>query len=247
MRAMTPAVIELGRAEGARGEIRLRRRIEDGVGIDELVINGVFAMDSAETTTERALGRLAGTTRPGARVLVGGLGLGYTVAAVLEHDVAAVDVVELEPVLLDWARSGLTDTLRAVGADPRVRLMAGDVADLVAGAAPAGSAPGTWDAIVLDVDNGPDFLIHRANAALYEERWLRTALGRLRPGGLLAIWCQGPAPGLRAGLEGVAAGVAELRFEVARGERRLEYVIYAATAADRPADPGRPSGRRGPE
>ena len=131
----------LGRHDGPRGEVVLRRRSGNGPVIEELIVNGAFAMDSSETATERTLGELAvaatsATARP--RMLVGGLGLGYTVSEILAAAdragiEASVDVVEIEPCLIDWARSGLTPTLAAVAADPRVRLHAADIRSVLSG------------------------------------------------------------------------------------------------------------------
>lgn len=219
--------VTLGRTSGPGGEVLLRRR----GSVEELVVDGVFAMDSAETSSELELGRLAsGATR----VLVGGLGLGYTVAAVLQQADAspsspcpvAVDVVELEPALVGWARSGLTPTLHRVGADPRVRLHVADVAAVLAGRA---GPVGPWDAILLDVDNGPDFLLHPANDALYGEAGVRAAYERLAPGGTLAVWCQGPAPALLAAMRQVAPPAQERRYAVQRGTRSFSYVICTLT------------------
>jgi spermidine synthase len=223
----------LGRCETPRGEVVLRRRTHaDGHQVDELIVNGTFAMDSTETTTERELGRIAGAAGPGARVLVGGLGLGYTVAEICRSDVGQVDVAEIEECLVAWARQGLTPTLAAVAADPRLRLHAADVVDLLA-ADP--SQPG-WDAIVLDVDNGPDFLIHDANARLYRPEVLATALDRLRPGGVLAIWCQGVAPALHDALVRVGQSPLEHTYEVHRGSRAMTYAIYEVRLANRSGD-----------
>ena len=94
--------------------------------IEELIVNGVFAMDSSDTTSERRLAELAITgLTEGGRILVGGLGLGYTVAQLLGH--GALDVVEIEECLIDWAYAGLTPTLQAVAADPSVRLHHADL------------------------------------------------------------------------------------------------------------------------
>ncbi|MCC6498007.1 MAG: hypothetical protein IT193_17270, partial [Propionibacteriaceae bacterium] len=120
-------------------------------GVDELIVNGVFAMDSTEVSSELALADAAG---PASTVLVGGLGLGYTVSRLLENGVERIRVVELAPELVDAARRGVTEQLGRLAADTRVELVAGDIADFT----------GTWDAILLDVDNGPTFLIHDHNA-----------------------------------------------------------------------------------
>jgi spermidine synthase len=208
----------------------LRLRSEPDHDIYELVVNGAFAMDSAETTTEAELGRIAAADRPsGRRILVGGLGLGYTVAEICRFAVASIHVVEIEECIVDWARSGLTPTLAAVAGDPRVRLRVADIASVLADPGPEMAADLGWDAIVLDVDNGPDFLIHDRNAALYRRDMLSAAASRLSSGGLLAIWCQGPAPDLEATLRSLD-GLTELRtYEIRRAQRRLTYVIYTFT------------------
>jgi len=211
----------LGRSETPRGEVVLRRRGE----VEELLVNGTFAMDSSETHSERELGRVAAGAP---RVLVGGLGLGHTVVAVLDEadrlglDVR-VDVVELEAALVGWAREGRTPTLARVAADPRVRLHVGDVATVLVGL--RGGPAGPWDAILLDVDNGPDFLIHAGNDVLYAEPTLRAAYGRLAPAGVLAIWCQAPSPPLLAALRRVDASAEETRHTVQREGRTFTYAI----------------------
>ncbi|HYP45216.1 MAG TPA: hypothetical protein VEQ66_08485 [Propionibacteriaceae bacterium] len=216
----------LGRAVGARGEVVLRRRLNQTGTVDELIVNGAFAMDSTETTSERELARLAlHRGRPDARLLVGGLGLGYTAYEALRLPVGHIDVVELEPALVEWAHAGLTPTLGLLAQDPRVTLVVGDIATVLLNESIAGSHSG-WDAIVLDVDNGPDFLVHTENASLYGHRLLATAYGRLAAGGRLAIWCQGPSPALTSALQAVAPTVQEKLVPVTRGTRRLCYAIY---------------------
>ncbi len=208
-----------------------------GSPVDELIVNGVFAMDSAHTDTERALaawvpassGAIATGTDRLPRVLIGGLGLGYTAAAVLERDVMAVDVVELEPCLVSWARAGVTATLAQVAADPRCQLHVGDVADVFGGRA---EPSGRWDAILLDVDNGPDFLIHAQNEPLYGEPMLAAAYRQLHPGGVLALWSQGPSPLLMRRLNRIAAGAREHRHAVQRDGRQLEYALYTLHRPD---------------
>ena len=223
---MDEAVTVLGRALGPRGEVLLRRRNSRGEPVEELVVNGVFAMDSVETTSEQ---RLAGFALVGhvlhPRVLVGGLGLGYTAAALLDDPLVAagtVDVVELEAALVGWARAGLTPTLERVATDPRVSLHEGDVAEVLLGRVAVPRGP--WDAVLLDVDNGPDFLIHPGNELLYQDATLRAAHARLAPGGVLAIWCQGPAPELHRRLQAIGPS-REHRYRVQRQSRTFSYVV----------------------
>ena len=108
----------LARHLGPRGEVVLRRRRGAGADVEELIVNGVFAMDSTDTWTERKLAEIALAGRRPHRVLVGGLGLGYTAAELLAADVEHLDVVEIEGCLVAWAYAGLTLTLGAVAARP---------------------------------------------------------------------------------------------------------------------------------
>ena len=215
---------ELGRASGAHGEVVLRRR---GT-VTELVVDGVFAMDDVDTSTERALATetLARCAGDRLRVLVGGLGLGWTAATVLaDPRVAAVDVAELQPALVGWAAEGLLPGLPVLPAD-RLTLSVVDVADALAG------GPARWDAVLLDVDNGPAFLVHRTNAGLYSGAGLATALAALRPGGVLAIWSSDPAPELadRLRAQPRAADGEHLVLPVERDGRRFDYAIVLARA-----------------
>jgi spermidine synthase len=183
----------LARHESPRGEVVLRRRAIGTETVEELIVNGVFAMDSSDTGSERRLAELA----------LAGLGLGYTAAQLLGR--ARIDVVEIEKCLIDWAYAGLTPTLRAVAADPAVRLHRADIQRVLGGDAPP---RGPWNAILLDVDNGPDFLIHQANDALYSEAGLRAAYAQLTDPGICAIWCQGPSPQLLETLRSISSDAA---------------------------------------
>jgi len=213
--------------DGPRGDVVLRRRLAAGLSVDELIVNGAFAMDSSENSTESLLGELAVPSGRASRVLVGGLGLGYTAAAILAKKVDLLDVVEIEQCLIDWAYQGVTATLAAVASDRRVRLYAADVRLVLEGFDDGPIGP--WDAIVLDVDNGPEFLIHAGNRALYTEAGLRAAYAQLAVAGTLAIWCQGPAPQLRTALQRIAPCVDEHLSEVSRGERSFRYAIYTVS------------------
>lgn len=218
----------LARHEDDHGELVLRRRGD----VIELVVDGVFAMDSAHTATEAALAELAlhdlsarDTSVQDWDVVVGGLGLGFTTARLLDHPrVRTVRVVELHAALVGWVRDGVVpsfDRADGVLTDPRVRVQVGDVLDAV----PA-LPPGSVDAILLDVDNGPGFLVHEANAAVYRPDFLAAAARALRPGGVLGIWSADPAPGLVTRLEQACGPCREVTMEVLRDGRRLEYAVY---------------------
>jgi spermidine synthase len=219
----------LGRASGTAGEVALRRRTGvDGTVVTELIVDGVFAMDDVDTSTEQALATEALRRCPGARlrVLVGGLGLGWTAATVLaDARVAGVDVAELQPALVGWAADGLLPGLPSLPGG-RLRLHVADVADQLAG------SPGSWDAVLLDVDNGPAFLVHQANAGLYTDAGLATALAALRPGGVLAIWSADPAPQLAERLSALpgTTDVEHLLLPVERDGRRFDYAVVLARA-----------------
>lgn len=223
--------VEVARCDSERGELVLRERrpgpddSSGGPNVLELRANGVFVMDTAEHASERALAdaALAAVERP-ARVLVGGLGLGFTLDRVLgDRRVEHVDVVEIEPALVEWMRDGTIPHGRRLLADSRARVV---VADLVRAVMEAG--PTTYDVMLLDVDNGPDQLVHQANAALYDQPFLRACLDRLNPGGALVVWSAERSATLAATLRSVFGGVDEQDHAVRLQDRDEHYWLYAA-------------------
>lgn len=224
-----PAPETIVSASTPRGEIALReRRAPDGEVVHELVVAGVFAMDSGDTSTETRLAEesLSRTEAPG-RVLVGGLGLGFTVWQVLkDRRVKHVDVVEIETDLVEWARLGLVPTLGLVARHPRVSVHAGDIAPVLRGEA---TPAGPWDLVLLDVDNGPSFLVHEDNEQIYAPEALADALARVSPGGTLAIWAGRREPELLTTLRSLAP-TEEVVLDVEREGRRLEYALYLTSA-----------------
>jgi spermidine synthase len=211
------ASVIVAHAATPTGEIALRRRGP----VVELVVNGVFAIDSLEVASEVALADAAGS--PPGRVLVGGLGLGYTATRLLEAGAELVRVVELAAPLVAWAQAGLTEQLGRLAVDPRVELVIGDIADVVGTTVPG------WDAILLDVDNGPSFLIHDHNAQLYSAPFLAHCLDLLNPSGALVIWCETASPDLEVTLRRVAASVELITVPVTREGHDFDYALYRAT------------------
>lgn len=219
---MTPEYVAW--ASSGRGDVVLRRRESDRAL--ELRINGVFVMDTLETGTERLLADLAlgATAAVRARtVLVGGLGLGFTLAAVLDDErVDRVIVAEIEPSLVAWHQQGLIPGSRVD--DARVDVEIGDVRDVVNRV-----AAHTLDVLMLDVDNGPDALVYSGNADVYRVTFLRTCREALREGGLLAIWSADSSPSLSEAIGDVFAHCDERSLPVRLGRRDTTYHLFLAT------------------
>lgn len=220
-----PTVID--RAESARGEVVLRRRVTPaGRTTLELRVNGIFVMDTRETGSERALATEALTlmSAPG-RVLVGGLGLGFTARELLtDPRVERVDVVEIEEALIDWTRRGVVPD-RGMLSDPRLRIVHADISAVVQRMDVA-----SYDLVLLDVDNGPGYLVYDDNAALYAETFLRRVHDVLRPGGMTAVWSAGPARDLHATMGGIFDEVEERAIDVRLGDREEQYFLYVGRA-----------------
>lgn len=220
------------------GDMRLVRRGTEHV----VTIDGVKLMGSGESGSEEALARLCcervkGRDHP--QLLIGGLGLGYTLRAALA-DVgphARIVVAELVPALVTWAAGPLAPLFGSCLADPRVQIEIADVADVIA------ATPERFDTILLDVDNGPDGLTSPANARLYSPAGLKATRRALRPGGVFALWSafRDEAFTTRLRRAGFTVEIVPVR---ARGTRGTRHVIWLATAnAVKPAG-GRPGSRR---
>lgn len=218
--------VEIARAESERGELVLReRRDESAPTAYELRANGVFVMDTLETGTEQALAEsaLAEVADPRA-VVVGGLGLGFTMHEVLRDSrVERCAVVEIEQALVDWMRDGTIPHGPAMLADERVRIVVADIAVALAEAAPA-----SYDLVLLDVDNGPGYLVHDHNAALYEQPFLESARTALRPGGALAVWSAAEAPELSERMRAVFGSAHGYAHDVLLQERDEQYWLYVS-------------------
>lgn len=204
-------VVELDRTHGRSGELVLRRRGDH----HEIVANGVFLMDTRDGRSERLLVEAAAARIPQrGRLVIGGLGVGFSLAAALaQQRVREIVVVELEPAVIAWNRGPLAhrhgDALR----DPRVRVVEADIGDWLA-ATPDDSV----DALCLDVDNGPDWLVTPANAALYSVDGVRAAVRVLAPGGVLAYWSAHRCDALAERMAGQLSDVSSFEVPVRRGE-----------------------------
>ncbi|HYF72434.1 MAG TPA: hypothetical protein VD864_06415 [Nocardioides sp.] len=218
--------VEIARAETERGELVLReRRDENGPTSLELRANGVFVMDTLEVSTEQALARsaLAQVEDPRA-VIVAGLGLGFTMHAVLaDPRVEKVAVVEIEQALVDWMRAGTVPHGPALLADERVVMVVADIAEALAEAPPA-----SYDLLLLDVDNGPGYLVHDVNAALYEVPFLEAARRALRPGGALAVWSAADAPELVERMHAVFGNATGHGHDVRLQDRDETYWLFVS-------------------
>lgn len=218
---------ELARAVTACGdELVLRER----AGTFEIRCNGWDLMSNRAHHSEQWMARTACERLPtGApRVLIGGLGMGFTLRAALDVLPAAAQVVvaELLPEIIAWNRGVLASLAHRPLDDPRVCVACADVAELL--------QPDSFDAIVLDVDNGPDAVMLRGNAALYAPEGVQRMQRALRAGGVLAVWSASPSPLFEQILRKVG-----LRWErddiPARGaEGDPLHSIYSATTAVAP-------------
>jgi spermidine synthase len=223
---MTMEYIEVARAESERGELVLRERREPGSPTTvELRANGVFVMDTQETSTEQALAEAALELHDDPRdVIVGGLGLGYTMHRVLaDHRVERCSVVEIEQALVDWMRDGTIAHGPGLIADERANLVVADIAVAVAEA-----HDDSYDLVLLDVDNGPGYLVHERNAALYEAPFLVEVRRLLRPGGVLVVWSADRSPALEGALEEVFGDAEARPYDVRLQERDEQYWLHVA-------------------
>lgn len=169
--------------------------------------------------------RIAGVKRP--RILIGGYGMGFTLRAALEvlGPDAEVTVAELVPEIIAWARGPMADLMAGCLDDPRVTLLIGDVGDVIE------ARPGDFDAILLDVDNGPDGLVREDNNRLYSKRGLAAAKAALRPGGVLAVWSAGKDPAFNARLKKAGFVVDEVGVRARSNGKGPMHVIWFATPA----------------
>ncbi|MET9366795.1 spermidine synthase [Streptomyces griseoflavus] len=180
----------LDRREGPFGEVVLRRHGD----LLQIIANGCFLMDTSDGRSERRLvdAALAALDArvPDPRVLIGGLGVGFSLAhAAGQPRWGRITVVEREPAVIEWHRAGPLSGLSAQAlADPRTRIVETDLVAYV------DETSDTFDALCLDIDNGPDWTVTEDNEGLYSQAGLTACTRVLNPGGVLALWSARPSP-----------------------------------------------------
>ncbi len=223
-------LLDTAPVRGGDAELRLLRRgAEFSIRLGQNELMNSRLSGSEEALAEIACERIRAVAQP--RILIGGLGMGFTLRAalaVLGSD-ARIIVAELVPAVLAWARDSMAEVFGKSLADPRVSVREADVGDLIR----SGGQP--FDAIMLDVDNGPDGLTRASNDRLYDLEGLGAARAMLRPGGVLAVWSSGPNSDFTRRLRRAGFDVDEVRVRANGLRGGARHVIWIATRAERTA------------
>ena len=218
--------IDTARIPGTDGELRLMQRDTEFsimLGTNELMNSRLSGSEAALATL--AAKKIEKVAKP--HVLIGGLGMGFTLRAaltVLGPD-AKIVVAELVPAVVAWARGPMAEIFGDSLNDPRVSILETDVTEVIR------SKPRAFDAILLDVDNGPEGLTRKANDALYNSAGLNAAHAALRPGGVLAVWSSGPNPPFAKRLRGAGFDANEVAVRATGRGGGARHVIWIATKA----------------
>ena len=210
-------------------------QIEDGVCLDlyrhgrdvMIVLGRNELMSTRMRFSEEQLAQLTieRLGKDNARLLIGGYGMGFTLRAALRRlgPKGWACVVELVPGIIEWARGPMAELADGCLDDPRSQLVMGDVGAEIA------RKRGAWDAILLDVDNGPDGLTRDANNGLYTMRGLEKARAALAPGGVLAVWSAGPDPAFTRRMRDAGFAVEEVQVRARSNGKGPRHVIWFGT------------------
>ena len=218
-----PELIDTAPIPDNGGELR---QFREGRDFAIKIAGGGELMHSRTHGSEDKLAEITCTrvaARPQPRVLIGGLGMGFTLAAALKHlgSNAGVVVAELVPAVVEWNRGPLGEHAGYPLLDPRTEVRVGDVALVLK------SEKEAFDAILLDVDNGPQGLTHKGNDWLYSPPGLEAAMRALRPGGVLAVWSAGPDPMFTLRLKKARFLVEQVPVR-AHGNKGARHLIWLA-------------------
>jgi spermidine synthase len=219
-------LLDTAQVPGGGGELRLKQRgTEFAIMLGQSELMNSRLSGSEEALATIACERIRDRKKP--QILIGGLGMGFTLRAALAalRSDARIAVAELVPAVVAWARGPMAEVFGDSLADPRVSIREADVGHLIRSEASA------FDAILLDVDNGPEGLTRKTNDALYDLKGLSAARAALRAGGVLAVWSSGLNPKFawRLGKAGFAVEEIRARANGSRGGAR--HVIWIATRA----------------
>ncbi|MAP18785.1 MAG: spermidine synthase [Aurantimonas sp.] len=206
------------------GQLKLSRRGAEY----SIMVGTIELMNSRLSGSEEALATLTQeriADRDEAHVLIGGLGMGFTLRAALAvaGPKVRLTVSELVPAIVTWARGPMADLFDGCLDDPRVSISQGDIGELIAAKKEA------FDAILLDVDNGPEGLTRRENDRLYDTKGLARTYAALRPGGVLAVWSSGPDSSFTTRLQRTGFVVEEVKVRARQKKRGARHVIWIAT------------------
>jgi spermidine synthase len=221
-------VLDTAKVPGGDEELRLKQRGSEFVialGDNQLMSNRLSATEQALATI--ACDGLRTAKEP--QILIGGLGMGFTLRAALKilGPQARIAVAELVPAVVKWARGPMAEIFAGSLDDPRVTIHEKDVGELIRAGKQA------YDAILLDVDNGPEGLSRVANDALYDDKGLRAAHAALRPGGVLAIWSSAPHAEFAARLRKTKFAVKEIAIRAKGPRGGAQHLMWTATRATR--------------
>ncbi len=216
--------LDTARIPGTGDELRLMRRGREYsimLGTNELMTSRLSGSEAALATL--AAKKIEKVAKP--HMLIGGLGMGFTLRAALGALGAKAQIVvaELVPAVVAWARGPMADIFGESLSDPRVSIRETDVTEIIR------SHRGAFDAILLDVDNGPEGLTRKANDGLYSAAGLGAAHAALRPGGVLAVWSSGPNASFAKRLRSAGFDVNEVNVRATGRGGGARHVIWIAT------------------
>jgi spermidine synthase len=216
--------IDTASVPDANVELRLMRRGAEFsmmLGQNELMNSRLSGSEEALATL--ACRRIEAVKRP--HLLIGGLGMGFTLRAALAvlGPEARIVVAELVPAVIAWAKGPMAGIFGDSLGDPRTNIRSADVIEVIQ------SHPSAFDAILLDVDNGPEGLIRKANDALYDIKGLKAIRRSLRPGGVAAVWSSGPNALFSKRLRDAGFDVNEVAVRATAKRSGARHVIWFAT------------------
>jgi spermidine synthase len=219
--------IDSARVPDSDVELRLMRRGTEFsmmLGPNELMNSRLSGSEEALATL--ACKRIEAVKRP--HLLIGGLGMGFTLRAALKvlGAEAQITVAELVPAVVAWARGPMADLYGDSLVDVRASIVTADVIEVIH------ARPSAFDAVLLDVDNGPEGLIRKANDALYTTKGLTSIRRALRPGGVLAVWSSGPNTSFTKRLRDADFVVNEVGVRATTKRSGAHHVIWFATKAE---------------